>query len=137
MTPYIHAYVSVLALDHCLSVDLIFIDFRKAFDTVPRQRLLKKLHHYGIQGDAGLQLDIQLAYQENTTGCHHVDSGVPQGTVLGPLMFLLYINDITTNISSRIRSFADDCVLYQVIHSEQDHHHLQQDLNHIIQWTKQ
>ena len=67
----------------------------------------------------------------------HVDSGVPQGTVLGPLMFLLYINDITTNISSRIRLFADDCVLYRVVQSRQDHQHLQHDLNLIIQWTKQ
>jgi len=67
----------------------------------------------------------------------HVDSGVPHGTVLGPLMFLLYINDITTNITSSIRLFADDCVLYRVIHSEKDHHLLQLDLNRITQWTKQ
>ena len=67
----------------------------------------------------------------------HVDSGVPQGTVLGPLMFsLLYINDITSNISSCIRLFADDCALYRVIQSEQDHHNLQQNLNYNIQWTK-
>ena len=51
-------------------------------------------------------------------------------------MFLLYINDITTNISSNIRLFADDCVLYYVIHSKQDHHLLQQDLNLIIQCTE-
>jgi len=62
----------------------------------------------------------------------HVDSGVPQGIVLGPLMFLLYINDITTNITSSTRLFADDCVLYCVVH-----HLLQQDLNRITQWTKQ
>ena len=52
-------------------------------------------------------------------------------------MFLLYINDITTNISSRIRLFTDDCVLYRVVQSHQDHQHLQHDLNLIIQWTKQ
>ena len=67
----------------------------------------------------------------------HVNSGVPQGTVLGPLMFLLYINDITANISSGIRLFADDCVLYRIIQSEEDHHYLQQDLNCIIHCTKQ
>ena len=67
----------------------------------------------------------------------HVKSGVPQGTVLSLLMFLLFINDITTDISSGIRLFADNCVLYQIIQSEQDHHQLQLDLNRIIHWTKQ
>ena len=52
-------------------------------------------------------------------------------------MFLLYINDITANISSGIRLFADDSVLYRIIQSEEDHHYLQQDLNCIIHWTEQ
>ena len=64
-------------------------------------------------------------------------SGVPQGTVLGPLMFLLYINDISTNIGSSIPLFADDCVLYQIIKSTEDHDQLQQDLNTLVKWTKQ
>ena len=132
-----------LAMDHHLSVDLIFIDFRKAFDTVPHQRLLKKLHHYGIQENVYNWISTWLTKRTqrvvikgHSSTYVHVDSGVPQGTVHGPLMFLLYINDITSNISSCIRLFADDCVLYRVIQSEQDHHHLQQDLNYIIQWTK-
>ena len=131
-----------LALDHHLPVDLIFIDFCKAFDTVPHQRLLKKLYHYGIQGNIYNWISSWLTkrqqrvvIKDHNSSYIHVNSGVPQGTVLGPLMFLLYINDITTNISSNIRLFADDCVLYRVIHSEQDHHILQQDLNLIIQWT--
>ena len=57
-----------------------------------------------------------------------VTSGVPQGTVLGPLMFLLYINDINQNINSKIRLFADDCVLYREINSKLDCLELQQDL---------
>ena len=133
-----------LALDHHLSVDLIFIDFRKAFDTVSYQRLMKKLYHYGIQGNVYnwifswlTKRTQRVVIKSHSSTYVHVDSGVPQGTVLGPLMFLSYINDITTNITSSIRLFADDCVLYHVIHSEQDHCHLQQDLNYIIQWTKQ
>ena len=63
-----------------------------------------------------------------TSSLKNVLSGVPQGTVLGPLIFLLYINDIDTNITSSIRLFADDCVLYKVIKSSQDHFLLQQDL---------
>ena len=60
-------------------------------------------------------------------------SGVPQGTVLGPLMFLLYINDISTGIGSSIRLFADDCVLYRIIKTTEDHNHLQQDLNTLVE----
>ena len=52
-----------------------------------------------------------------------VISGVPQGTVLGPVMFLLYINNINNNISSSLRLFADDCIIYRIIKSEQDHLH--------------
>ena len=58
-----------------------------------------------------------------------VTLGVPQGTVLGPLMFLLYINDITRSITSPLRLFADDCLLYRVIDSQNDASILQQDLD--------
>ena len=64
-----------------------------------------------------------------------VSSGVPQGTVLGPLMFLIYINDITENISSQLRLFADDCLLYCVIKTEQDSFLLQKDLDALSQWA--
>ena len=64
-----------------------------------------------------------------------VISGVPQGTVLGLLMFLLYVNDIYDNTSSSIRMFADDCVLYRIIQTPSDHHYLQNDLDAIILWA--
>ena len=63
-------------------------------------------------------------------------SGVPQGTVLGPVMFLLYINNINNNISSSLRLFADDCVIYRIIKSEQDHLQLQQDLHTVYEWSQ-
>ena len=63
-------------------------------------------------------------------------SGVPQSTVLGPLMFLIYINDITEDISSQLRFFADDCLLYCTIKSEQDSILLQWDLDTLAQWAK-
>ena len=62
-------------------------------------------------------------------------SGVPQGTVLGPLMFLLYINDITKDINSPLRLFADDCLLYRVINSAEDANMLQEDLNRLSEWA--
>ena len=64
-----------------------------------------------------------------------VKSGVPQGTVLGPLMFLVYINDINENITSSVRLFADDCVIYKSITSLEDVEQLQEDLCKICEWT--
>ena len=65
-----------------------------------------------------------------------VGSGVPQGTVLGPLMFLLYINDIGSNVSSTIRLFADDSLLYREVKSDSECQQLQQDLDKLIDWSK-
>ena len=64
----------------------------------------------------------------------HVDSGVPQGTVLGPLLFLLPINDLPQNVNSKVRLFADDCLLYHEIHNEQDQLTLQNDLTSLERW---
>ena len=63
------------------------------------------------------------------------NSRVPQGTVLGPLLFLLYINDIKQNINSKIRLFADDCVLYREINEKLDCLELQQDLQKLVDWS--
>jgi len=118
------------ALDHRHQIDL---DFSKAFDTVPHQRLLKKL-----VSRATFWL-TQKSKRVVIDGDHleflHVESGVPQGTVLGPIMFLLYINDIG-EVSSSIRLFADDCVVYRIIKSVEDHDILQADINTIPAWSK-
>ena len=107
-------------MDLRYQVDLILLDFQKAFDKVPHQRLLNKLYYYGIQSKTYNWLEVWLTHrvQRVVINGHKsnftpVLSGVPQGTVLGPLMFLLYINDISVGISSNLRLFADDCILYQ------------------------
>ena len=132
------------AMDQHYQVDLIMLDFSKAFDTVAHNKLLLKLEHYGIQSNTHSWLQTWLTkrtqkvvVEGETSKTLKVLSGVPQGTVLGPLMFLLYINDISTGIGSSIRLFADDCVLYRTIKTTEDHDHLQEDLNTLVEWTKQ
>ena len=99
-------------LDHGKQSDIILLDFAKAFDTVPHQRLLLKLNHYGVQGTINKWIQAWLCYREQSVLVEgdksapvSVMSGVQQGTVLGPLMFLIYINEVGVNIKSRIRLF--------------------------------
>ena len=100
---------------------MIILDFSKAFDIVPHNRLLKKLT-YGIRSKTYTWISnfLENRKQRVVIGGEHstwtqVMSGVAQGTVLGPLLFLTYINDLPNNIHSSIRLFADDCVLYREI----------------------
>ena len=127
-------------MDQQKQVDL---HFSKAFDKVPHQRLLTKLAHYGIQGDAHrwirswLILHTQrVVVDGEASDFVRVKSGVPQGTVLGPLMFLLYINDINEKLTSHIRLFADDCVMYRTVVPTEDSFHLQKDLDRVFEWTQ-
>ena len=122
--------------------DLLFIYFSKAFDTVPHGRLLNKLKFYGVRGPLLQWISSWLTerYQRvmvdgESSSATPVKSGVPQGTVLGPLMFLVYINDINENITSSVRLFADDCVIYKSITTLEDAKQLQEDLYKICEWT--
>ena len=97
---------------------MIIMDFSKAFDTVPHNRLLNKLNRYVIRNKTHNWISNFLKYRKQIVviGGEHstwtqVMSGVPRGAVLGPLLFLTYINDLPINIHSSIRLFADDCVL--------------------------
>ena len=104
--------------------DLIMIDFTKAFDKVPHRRLLHKLDYYGIRGSTHKWINSwisgrsqQVVLDSQAPDPVPVLSGVPQGSVLGPILFFIAINDLPDNIRSSVRLFADDCVLYRNIYS--------------------
>ena len=110
-----------------IQTDLIVLDFSKAFDVVPHQRLLHKLDHYGIRGSTLLWIQNVLTTRSQKvvvdgsfSNTAHVGSGVPQVTVLGPILFLCYIDDLPSSVSSDVRLFADDCLLYQPIRTKAD-----------------
>ena len=98
--------------------DVIVMDFAKAFDKDPHKRLLYKLDFYGIRGSTHKWIDTWLSERSQKVVLDGpVLSGVPQGSVLGPVLFFIFINDLPDNIRSSVRLFADDCVLYRNIKS--------------------
>ena len=103
--------------------DVILLDFTKAFDSDPHQRLLEKLKGYGIGGNllnwithfiAGRKQ--RVSFRGHFSPWTMVTSGVPQGSVLGPVLFLAYINNITTGVRSSMRLFTDDSKVYRIIY---------------------
>lgn len=123
--------------------DLILLDFSKAFDKVNHEKLLFKLHQYGIRQEtlqwikAFLSNRLQQVVVENEkSDTVPVTSGVPQGSVLGPILFLIYINDLPDEIRSKVRLFADDTAVYLAVTSLQDAQLLQQDLDTLQSWEE-
>ena len=137
-------------LDKCVQtiadggvVDAIYFDFSKAFDTVPHRRLVKKLKAYGINGDVlewiteflhGRTQEVIVNGEKSVKA--PVISGIPQGTVLGPVLFVVYINDLLENIKSDGLMFADDTKIFRPIATLDDALTLQNDINVLEEWTK-
>ena len=121
-------------------VDIIYLDFQKAFDKVPHQRLLLKLKAHGI-GDSITDWIEQwltdrrqrVVVDGEVSNWKSVLSGVPQGSVLGPILFLIYINDLD---DSNVLKFADDTKLFRKVNTDGDKQHLQNDLDRLVKWSE-
>ena len=121
--------------------DLVLLDFSKAFDKVRHQKLLLKLHRYGIRGPTLKWIQAFLSERTQTVVIDNkksatvpVTSRASQDSVLGPILFLIYINDPSDKTRSKVRLFADDTAIYLAAFSLEDTHILQQDLDHPHQW---
>lgn len=123
-------------------VDALLLDLSKAFDVVPHDKLMAKLtvmprvdkrvvmwiQEYLTSRSQRVRVDGSLSSAAS------VNSGVPQGSVLGPLLFLVFINDFATNLNCKVRLYADDCILYQCIKSVSDCASLQNELDTACSW---
>ena len=130
-------------VDQGFPVDAIYLDFSKAFDKVPHKRLVSKLHAHGIAGNVNHWIEAWLSNRNQRVVLNgkfsewaSVTSGVPQGSVLGPVLFLIYINDIDENIRNHILKFADDTKVFGPSSTDEDTNSVQNDLQTLMKWSE-
>ena len=129
------------AIDNGDELDIIYLDFCKAFDKAPHRRLLQKLYAYGIRGKLHLWVKGFLTDRKqrvivkgSQSTWKNVTSGIPQGSVLGPVLFLVFINDVPDILNVLIKLFADDAKLYSIVTSDNDNR-VQFSLNRAVDWA--
>nr|XP_047127640.1 uncharacterized protein LOC124808536 [Hydra vulgaris] len=130
------------ALENGHSVDMLYLDFEKAFDKVPHSRLITKLQSYGIVRSYLGWIENFLTNRkqrvvlgDTVSDWLPVISGVPQGSVLGPLLFLIFINDLPDQVKNPINLYADDSKIINIIKNPNDSISLQNDINNIMAWS--
>jgi hypothetical protein len=132
------------ALERGEEVDVVFLDFKKAFDKVSHKRLLDVTEFYGVKGKfskwikAFLSQRTQTVCLENETATPmDVESGVPQGSVLGPILFVIFVNTLPDVVKhSHVLMFADDTKVFKEIRNPRDQELLQSDINRMDNWTE-
>ena len=135
----------LLALDQGLEICVVFFDVSKAFDTVPHLDLLRKLSELGLNPNLIRWIKSYLCERSQYVTVEGISShtlpvasGVPQGSVLGPLLFILYLNDVVNTVSagSNLNMFADDIAMYRVIRTATDYMLMQRDVHSISECIK-
>jgi hypothetical protein len=130
-------------LENGYAIDICYMDFQKAFDSVPHERLLQKTAAMGIENPLLKWIRAFLTNRTQTvvvggktSNPTAVKSGVPQGSILGPLLFVIYVNDLPLAIESHAKLYADDTKIYRTITSPEDQQHLQRDLTKLCEWAR-
>ena len=130
-------------LDNQGSIDCVYLDFMKAFHTVPHQRLIYKLRYYGILTTLVNWISSFLSKRrqrvrvaDSFSEWAPITSGMPQGSVLGPILFVLYVNDLPDNLKSECYMFADDTKVLKNLSSKEDNLVLQKDILELENWSK-
>ena len=123
-------------------LDIIYMDFAKAFDKVPHNRLIGKIASYGFRNPVLRWIKSFLSDRKQrviVNGCpsqwENVISGIPQGSVLGPVLFVIYINDMPTCVTSDVYLFADDTKISRDVSKPGEHQKLQENLNKLVMWS--
>ena len=142
LSKFFHVLSKSLDNHNCNLIDGVFLDFSSAFDKVDHNLLLRKLHSLGFRGSLleWIQNFLlirrqRVIFKGSLSEWCKVTSGVPQGSVLGPILFLLFVNDINDVVSSQLLQFADDHSIVHPICNEHDHNILQQDIQNIFKLT--
>ena len=130
-------------LDTGAPLDVIYLDFKKAFDSVPHKRLLYKLDAYGIGDPIKEWIKNFLVNRKQRVTVNRIMSSwsevlsvIPYSSVLGPVLFVIFINDLPDAVTSTTKIFADDTKLFRAIRGPEDREKLQDDLNQLVKWSE-
>ena len=132
-------------MDDGSPVNEIYLDFQKAFDKVPHERLISKLKSHGMGNSIINWIEQWLTVTDRrqrvvvdgeVSSWKSVLSVVPQGSVLGPILFLVYINDLEEGVTGKILKFADDTKLFRKVNEIGDKQHLQDDIDKLVKCSE-